>query len=150
MKQILFAGLMLIALNSYSKNKAPIELSDARIFAPLKGSNATAGYVTIKNTSKKEVTLTLAKVEPFAAVELHETIEKDGRMSMQKIEKFIIKAGQGLELKPGSNHIMLFDPTKEVKPNDILKVIFLIDGKETSFDFKVISRLEKKEESHHH
>lgn len=140
MKKLIFVAVGVLALSLQALAKSPIEVTDARIFAPMKGSNATAGYAVIKNISQKSVTLVLKKAEPFQAAELHETIEKDGRMSMQRIEKLVIEAHHGFELKPGGNHIMLFDANKAVNENDVIHVQFDIDGHPETVDFKVILR----------
>lgn len=143
-------AMAFLSVTSFAKSHSKIEVSDARIFAPIKGSTATAGYATFKNTSKKSVTLTLTKVEPFKAAEMHETVEKEGRMAMQKVDQLTIQAGHGLELKPGGNHIMLFDANREIKEDEVLQVEMLVNGKPEAFDFKVISRVSKKDENHHH
>nr|BFD68344.1 copper chaperone PCu(A)C [Bdellovibrio sp. HAGR004] len=130
------------------ETKNSLNIIEARIFAPLKGSSATAGYGTFTNTTGKEVAVTIEKVEPFKAVEMHETIEKEGRMAMQKVEKLTIPAKGSVDLKPGGNHIMLFDPIREVKADETLKVTFKVNGKSETYDFKVIPRV--KPEGHHH
>ncbi|WP_374031158.1 copper chaperone PCu(A)C [Bdellovibrio bacteriovorus] len=150
MKAIVLAALTVALSPVAFAAKSAVTISDARIFAPIKGTNATAGYGVITNTTDKEVTVTVEKIEPFKAVEMHETVEKDGRMSMQKVEKLTIPAKKSAELKPGGNHIMLFDPTREVKADETLKVSLKVNGKIESFDFKVIPRVETKKEEHHH
>lgn len=138
-----FILVSLFSVFAFAKSST-LEMTDARIFAPVKGSVATAGYAVVKNNSKKPVTLAIAAVAPFKAVEMHETLEKDGRMTMQKKDQFVVEAGHTLELKPGGNHIMLFEPSREVKEDETLSVEFLVDGKSEKFDFKVISRVQKK------
>lgn len=119
---------------------AAIEITGAKIYAPVKGSNSTAGYGTIKNNTDKAVTLKISKVSPFKAVETHETLEKQGKMSMKKVESFSIAAKSSFELKPGGNHIMLFDPSREVKVGEELKVEFMVDSKPVEMTFKVEAR----------
>lgn len=137
--RLIFTGLVSFGFTTAFASNS-LEITKSKIFAPLKGSNATAGYALIKNITNKDVQITLKKVSPFTAVELHETVQKDGRMAMQKVESLKIESGKSIELKQGGNHIMLFDPTKEVKDGDVLKVEFEISGKMESYDFKVIPR----------
>ncbi|MBC7466325.1 MAG: copper chaperone PCu(A)C [Bdellovibrio sp.] len=151
MKHLLLISSILVASQfSFAEANPVIEMTDARIFAPLKGSNATGGYVTLKNITKSPAVIMIRKAKSFKAVEMHETIEKDGRMAMQKVEQLTIAAGQTLELKPGGHHIMLFDATSEIKVGDVIKVDFLINGTEEKFDFKVIDRAAQKTEPSHH
>jgi copper(I)-binding protein len=56
------------------------------------------------------------------AVELHETIERDGKMVMQPRLQFDIPAGGTLEMEPGSYHIMLLGLKQGLKPGDTVKV----------------------------
>lgn len=152
MKTFLITASLVFSMQTYATpaKKADVSVSDARIFAPIKGSNATAGYGKFTNETDKPVKFVIEKAEPFKAVELHETLEKDGRMAMQKVEEVSIPAHQSLELKPGGQHIMLFDAGREVKTNETLKVTFKVNGKSQSFDFKVIPRSETSSEEHHH
>ncbi|MBO9667199.1 MAG: copper chaperone PCu(A)C [Bdellovibrio sp.] len=147
MKAILIS---IMAMISIAAQAADIEIKNPRIFAPIEGTNTTAGYGTIKNTSKKEVIIKAVEVQPFKAIELHQTSEKDGRMSMQKMEEIKIPAGKEFDLAPGGNHIMLFDATKAVKEKETLTVKLTVNGKEQTFQFPVVARIQKQEEHHHH
>lgn len=131
-----------------SISHAELKFEGAKIFALLKGSSATAGYVVIKNISAETVEISLDKVEKFKKAETHETTENDGQMSMQKVESFKILPNSELELKPGGKHIMLFDPTGEIKLNSNLKVHFVVNKKPMAVDFKVVSRADEIDSSH--
>lgn len=121
-----------------------MDVSDARIFAPIEGSNATGGYGIFKNNSAQPLKLTLKKVSPFKAVELHETVEKDGMMAMVKVESFEIPANGSLELKPGGRHMMLFEPSHLVKAGESLTGTFNIGSADLEVAFKVIPRVQRK------
>lgn len=158
MKKIVLLVAVLIANGALAKTTSKtttkassvIEVSEAKIFAPLKGTNTTAGYGTVKNLTDQEIELKISKVEPFKAVETHETKEKSGHMAMEKVESFKIPAKASFELKPGGNHIMLFDATREVKAGDELTVQFLVDGKPVDTKFKVETRTENSAHGGHH
>jgi Uncharacterized protein conserved in bacteria len=142
-----------IAMTS-SAAMAQVQFQDARFYTPMKGTTVTAGYVNIKNTGKKDVEVSLKQVEKFKAVETHETIEVKGQMEMQQVQAYKVPAGQTVELKPGGKHIMLFDPTAEIKDGDKLKAVFIVDKKEQTVDLIAISRIKKASEKgadeHHH
>lgn len=123
-----------------AKIKMNVNFTDPRIFLPLKGAKATAGYVEIKNDGATEVILKLKSVDGFKTVETHETIEKNSQMVMQKIDQFKIPAYSSFDLKPGGNHIMLFEPTREFKEGDKVQAIFTANGQEVKLPFKMISR----------
>lgn len=126
-----------------------IKFIDAKIFAPLKGSTATAGYVKIENTSAKAIVLKAVKAIPFRSVELHESTEKNGRMAMKKRESLTILPQKTLELKPGGYHIMLFAPATQVRDGETVTIVFLVDKTETAVPFKVVPRIEHDMDDHH-
>lgn len=155
MKSMILSAVMILV--SSAALAADIEISNPHVFVPLKGTNTTAGFGTIKNTTKSEVTIKVVDAAPFKAVELHESSEKNGRMTMSKMETIKIAAGKTFELKPGGNHIMLFDATKPVEEKQTVAIKLLVNDKEQTVNFPVVSRLsketkteEKKEEHHHH
>lgn len=141
--------LLSIPLFSHSEELS-IVLKDARIFAPLKGTNATAGYATIMNTSNSAIKVTIEKADGFKAVELHESLEKDGRASMQKVDSITIEPKSSFELKPGGHHIMLFDSKKTFKDGELVSVDFGVNGKSTSQKFKIVPRASTGEDHSHH
>lgn len=148
MKTFIFVVFTLLTYTSFAKDQPTLEVSEARIFAPIKGTNATAGYGIIKNISKKSLKIAVIDVESFKAAELHETVQENGRMAMHKKDQFLIEPGQSLELKQGGNHLMLFDPSLELKAGDFVQVKLKVNEKTQSFPFKVISRFEKPIPTH--
>ena len=150
MKQILAAVSFLLLAGLQAQAANTLTLSEARIFAPIKGTNATAGYGVLKNDGSKPVSIVIGTVDGFKVTELHETSEKDGKMKMSKVENVVIKSKQSFEMKPGGHHIMLFEATREIKEGDTLPVQILVDGKKESYDFKVVPRVQKDEGHHHH
>jgi periplasmic copper chaperone A len=146
MKNIILATLTIL-LGSFAKAecdfKAKIEVTEARIFAPLKGSNATGGFAKIKNNCTESVDLTLKSAEGFKAVETHVTVEENGRMAMKKIESFKIKPGETLELVPGGKHLMFFDPQTAVNEGSEVKLVFTLNQKDLTVPFKVVPRIKK-------
>jgi len=68
--------------------KTKIDFIEPRIFAPLKGSNATGGFAKIKNNCPEELELIFKSADGFKAVESHITVEENGRMAMKKTDSF--------------------------------------------------------------
>lgn len=148
MKHALLLSLILVAGPAFAKSAA-VSVEDGVILRPLKGSNATAGYGILKNTSARPVTLSVIGAAGFKAVELHETVSENGMAKMRKMETVKIEPGEKFVLKPGGNHIMLFDPTRELHGGEKLRIEFN-DGKEKfSLPFTVKARSEEESHSHH-
>ena len=85
--------------------------------------NNTAVYVTIKNHGHEPDALLSAVTTVATSVELHETIEKDGKRMMQPRSQFDIPTGGTLEMKPGSYHLMLLGLKQALNPGDTVPVM---------------------------
>ena len=77
-----------------------------------------AGYMRIENNSDTSYRITGVKSEVFTAIDIHETIEKNGMMSMQPIMQLTIEANTAVKLKPGGIHLMMIGPKQVLKPGD--------------------------------
>lgn len=111
-----------------------VSVENGYIYAPLAGSNATAGYGTLTNISKSKIEILGLRSDAFKASELHETKEEKGLMKMKKLSKLVLNPGEKFELKPGGNHMMLFDATKSLKAGDQVVMVLEIadsEGKPT-------------------
>ncbi len=88
-----------------------VEASNAYARAVVKGVKQSGAFVTLKNTDATDNVLVAASVSPkFAArTELHTHINDNGVMRMREVKDGVpLPAGQTVELKPGSYHIMFF------------------------------------------
>jgi len=69
------------------------------------------GFMVLANSGSQDDALLSASSPHFTSIELHETVEgSDGMMAMQPVTSIPVPAGGTTELKPGSYHMMLFDP----------------------------------------
>ncbi|MBX3040955.1 MAG: copper chaperone PCu(A)C [Bdellovibrionaceae bacterium] len=131
--------------------KVDLVVTDGFVFLPLKGSNATAGYGILRNQSSEKITLSVVSAEGFKATELHETVEEKGLMKMKKVESFAIEPKGSFELKPGGNHIMLFDALKELRDGETVSVTFQTNKGPVKVPFKLKPRTETPDpHAHHH
>ncbi|WP_051279908.1 copper chaperone PCu(A)C [Hellea balneolensis] len=85
-----------------------IVISSARVLPPFPGRDTAAGYMSITNNSDVDDKL-LSVTSPISgAVEIHNHIEENGVMKMRQVQGIELKAGETVELKPGSYHLMMF------------------------------------------
>jgi len=85
-----------------------IVISSARVLPPFPGRDTAAGYMSITNHSKTDDKLVSISSPISGAVEIHNHIEESGVMKMRQVDGISLKAGETVELKPGSFHIMMF------------------------------------------
>jgi copper(I)-binding protein len=122
-------GLFLVACSASAQPDAVqngIEISGAKVLLPagnaMNGMDATlAGFMTIKNTSSSADRLTGVSAD-FAEASLHETKMEGDVMKMQAVSGLDIPAGQMLELRSGSYHIMLMGLTRQLKVGDTVNL----------------------------
>ncbi|MCP3687667.1 MAG: copper chaperone PCu(A)C [Gammaproteobacteria bacterium] len=110
---------------------APLTISGAWIKNLPAVVPVRAGYMTITNTAEQNISITGIESELFTAVELHETVENDGMMSMQQLTGLTIAAGTSRELKPGGIHLMMMRPRQTLKLGDLVTVRLLLDNGDT-------------------
>ncbi len=106
----------------------------------------SAAYLTVTNGTGQDDALVSASSPAAKVVELHEVVPAgsampegsgdgmgmaseaptgsmgmdgmDGMMVMRPVESIELPSGASVELKPGGYHIMLIEPTSELKPGD--------------------------------
>lgn len=105
LRALLVTALMLVASASRASND--LIILDAWVRETPPGKMMTAGYASIENLSKQDITITGVSAEVADHTSLHETrIERD-RSTMRPVAQLSIKAGERVSLQPGGLHIML-------------------------------------------
>ena len=96
----------------------------------LPGELPAAGYLTLFNPSDEECVVTGANSSRYKLVQIHESYTRpDGVSGMRPIKALHVPAHGRIQLKPGSFHMMLMQPTGPVKLGDIVEVdLTLADG----------------------
>lgn len=77
-----------------------------------------AVYMRIDNSGTADDALTGASAAVAGTVEIHETKNEGGVMSMSKVDGIPVPAGGSAELKPGGYHVMLIGVTAPLKAGD--------------------------------
>lgn len=81
------------------------------------GGDNGAAFMTITNATSQDDRVISAETSIAQRVELHETMELDGVMSMiPQPDGFPLPAGATLELKPGGKHVMLMGLVNPLAP----------------------------------
>ena len=95
------------------------------------GVTVLAGYLTLENLTDAPLKLTAASSPDFAAVELHQSMVKDGVESMKSVESVSIPAHGKTEFLPGGYHLMLMQPKKSLGIGDMVTLMLTFsDGSE--------------------
>jgi copper(I)-binding protein len=112
-----------------------------RIRTPTPG-RPTGGYMDLVNDGVSALRLTGATSPDFGRIELHDHVEKDGMMSMMKVEGVDVPPSRTVTFAPGGLHMMLFDPTRVIQRGEVLKITLQFGGAgEATASFLVVDEV---------
>ncbi|MGR0220019.1 copper chaperone PCu(A)C [Agromyces sp. ZXT2-6] len=116
---------------------ASVTVTDPWVKAAEEGM--TGAFGELANGGDADVTVVSATTDAADRLELHETVEEDGRMVMREIDGgFVIPAGGTLDLEPGGSHLMLMGLTGPLAPGSEITVTLTFDDDSTvEFDAAV-------------
>ncbi len=109
-----------------------------------------AAYMTLENKSDKTVIINSFSSNKFGLIELHETIEKDGMMTMNQIPKLVILAKTKVDFKPGGKHLMLFQRDGNLTTGDKVVITLVTSVGKVSTTATVKDAAVGSHEHHHH
>ena len=117
---------------------ADVEIDGAYARASIPNVPNSAAFFVIKNNSDKDIAITSANSDIAEKNELHTHIKENKMIKMMKIEKLVVPAKSSLELKSGSDHIMLMGLKKELKVGDEINLeLSFSDGDKKSIKVPV-------------
>ena len=93
-------------------------ISDAWIPEAPPVSTVMAGFMILHNPDVDAVKIVAVQSEQFADVQMHLSLEENGIAKMLPQKMLIVPAQGSLQLKPGSYHLMLFNPVAPLKAGD--------------------------------
>jgi copper(I)-binding protein len=133
---LLMAVLMMIAGAVFAQDDQPLVFAhDAWVRPTAAEASATVdmtGVVTgafmlVENRGESGVRLVSAASPVAGLVEVHETTMDGDVMRMNRVEGIDVPAGETLELRPRSYHIMLFELDAEILPGDALPIVLTFE-----------------------
>ena len=127
MKKFNLLLLVLLSFNSYATD---IKFTSTTIKSPRAGMDISAGFFTV--SSSEDLLIKSIKSDLIGRIEIHsmEMIKtSDGLeiMKMRKIESPKIFKGKPFILKPGGNHLMLYEIEKKISATDKLVLKFTLE-----------------------
>ncbi len=94
-----------------------ITVSDAWVRTPPLADQPSAAYLVIQNNGATDKLLSVTS-DVAQMIELHQSTESGGMMSMSPVPNIPIPANGKVELKPGGFHMMLMNLTRPLKTGD--------------------------------
>ena len=104
---IAMAGLFLFSAAALAQSHTGIMTTAGWAPASLAGAKTGIAYATVMNHSGKTVEITALSSPVASTVELHDQSQKDGVVTMRRVEVPRLVPGKSMKLKPGGRHFML-------------------------------------------
>jgi copper(I)-binding protein len=95
----------------------------------------TASFGELTNDAATPITITAASTSASPRTELHEVVERDGKMVMQLMADGItVAAAHSHTLEPGGDHVMLMGLDEELLPGTSVDITLAVTADEGSDD----------------
>ena len=86
-----------------------------------------AGFMHIENATTESIRLVDGHSPQFGRIEIHDMIHTDGVMRMRHLDALTVPALSTVTLKPGSFHVMLFEPQERLAMGDTIELVLIDD-----------------------
>ncbi|HLO96805.1 MAG TPA: copper chaperone PCu(A)C [Burkholderiaceae bacterium] len=120
----LLTGLALCAAALAAQ--AQVTVKDAWVRATVAQQKSTGAFMQL--SSAKAVKLVSVSSPVAGVAEVHEMKMDAGVMKMRALEALDLPAGQAVELKPGSFHLMLMELKSAIKEGDTVPLSLVFEG----------------------
>jgi copper(I)-binding protein len=122
---ITILALLTIAIPSFAQ---PLHVTDAWIKNLPPAIPMRAGYMQLMNHDDSTATIVSISSVAFKKVEIHQTMNNDGLMSMHQMKNLVLEAYGMVSLEPGGLHLMLMKPTRALKIGDKVEILLQFDN----------------------
>lgn len=122
---IMFTGLK---VNTVAAENSGVEFKEFWVRETPPAAGVTVAYGKIINHSEKKISIQPLPSRDFKQAEFHETRILHDKARMTSIPQLLLTAGQQLELQPSAVHLMLMEPTRPLRENDQVELIFAVNG----------------------
>jgi copper(I)-binding protein len=110
--------------------QASVTATDAWVRGTVAAQKTTGAFVTLQSSEESRL---VAVTTPAArSAEIHASEQKQGVMHMHALDAIALPAGQRVELKPGSFHIMLVGLTRALSAGDTVPLTFTFEDRRAS------------------
>ena len=106
----LIGGLSTLVYAQTAESLIVLDKAWVRAMPPMQSN--TAGYLTVFNGGDSAVEVTAVSSLPVARVEMHNSLEVDGMMTMERVRTLTIGPGEKVEFTPGGRHLMIMGLNK--------------------------------------
>ena len=111
-----------VPLTLAQQGELHIDLDNAWVRAMPPTQSSTAGYLSVYNGGDRAVEVVAVNSLPRATVEMHNSIEVDGMMTMKRLLNQKVEPGETVEFTPGGKHLMIMGLEQMPAPGDSVEL----------------------------
>ncbi|MCD8213056.1 MAG: copper chaperone PCu(A)C [Campylobacter sp.] len=111
-------GILVVAFGAASLFAGDISIEKIRARDTKPGTNNSAIFMNIKNSSNNDVKLVGVSSSVCKSTEMHTHKMTDGMMAMVQVKEIDVPKNDQTVLAPGGLHVMLIDLNKALKDGD--------------------------------
>lgn len=101
-----------------------VSIQDAVVTEPPPGMDMTAGYCRLRNSGDQPISLLQVTSPDFGKIEMHRTTITNGIAGMTRQKSITIPARSNFSFKPGTYHLMMFHPQRQLAVGDSVSLRF--------------------------
>jgi copper(I)-binding protein len=116
--------LLAVMLSITPMTFAEIVVTDVWARETVPGTNSSAMFATLQNTTRKPTQLVSVQVTGVEKAELHTHNQDGGMMRMRRVTSIDVGARTSVTLAPGGFHVMLFQLKKPLRAGSNVPVVF--------------------------
>lgn len=141
---ILVSVGMAVLASTVLADDSVLQVEKPWIFAVPPGAKDTAAFMTLVNPGTTPIRLTGGSSPAAGRVAPMITTKTDGRMGMQDVDSIEVPAGGRAVLKPGGDHLMIYDLKAPLKSGQTVQLTLTLDPGGSMTIEVPVSRLEPK------
>lgn len=138
LKKAILTGIISFGISVSVLAELP-QISDARVVQPPPGAKVAAAYFTISNPSAEPLAIIDADSDIAKQVEVHLSFVENDVAKMEKQESVIVAAGESLEFKHGSYHVMFMGLNQNLVAGESLDLVLNTSAGDIQVSVPIIS-----------
>ncbi len=115
------------AVNAHGASGGGVTVSHPWLRATPAGATVGVAFMEIKTDAGTADRLIAAESAVAGRVEIHGHIRDGDVIKMRRLENIDLKGGDAHVLKPGGDHVMLFDLKAPLKEDDLVKLTLIFE-----------------------
>ena len=133
---------------SFASQESEIVVENGYVRESIPGTTISSAYMTLNNSSSKNLQLVAASSSVSDRVEIHEHTMADGLMRMRQRESVEILANDSTIFQPSGFHLMIFDLKQPLKAKENITITLHFDD-QSSIDANYLVKGLKQKKHHH-